>query len=291
VISKQSGFTLIELMVAMVISIIALAAIYGAFQSQQKSQTTQQMVVDMQQNARAALAFMCREIRMAGYQPLAHDGVDNDGVNGIDDPGESNVQGFVTARSDIIKFTLDLNADGGDNDDNESITYGFYNGTDANGDGIADAGSAPLGREHRTGAGFQVLAYDVEAVAFAYAFDADNDGSLDTYGGVVNRGIIWAYDSNSGGALDRHLDTNVDGVIDESDNPGGESLVGSGWASATVPFSRIRAVQIWLLARTRNPVQGHQDTQTYVVGPKRVFCNDHFEHILLNGVAYVRNPS
>jgi prepilin-type N-terminal cleavage/methylation domain-containing protein len=291
VISKRSGFTLIEIMVAMAISILALAAIYGAFQSQQRSQTTQQMVVDMQQNARAALALMCREIRMAGYQPLAHDGVDNDGVNGIDDPGESNVQGFVTARSDIIKFTLDLNADGDDNDDNESITYGFYNGTDANGDGIADAGAAPLGREHRTGAGFQALAFDIEAVAFAYAFDADSDGALDTYGGAADRGIIWAYDSNGGGALDRHIDTNVDGVIDESDTSGGESLVGSGWASTTVPLNRIRAVQIWLLARTRNPVQGHQNTQIYVVGPKRVVCNDQYKRILLNGVAYVRNPS
>ena len=290
-ISKQSGFSLIELMLAMVIGIIALAAIYGAFQSQQRSQVTQQLVVDMQQNARAALTLMCREIRMAGYQLVAHDGVDNDGVNGIDDPGESNVQGFVTARSNLIKFTLDLNADGDDNDDNESITYGFYSGTDANGDGIADAGAAPLGREHRTGAGFQVLAYDVEAVAFAYAFDSDNDGALDTYGGAVDRGIIWAYDSNGSGALDRHMDTNVDGVIDESDTLGGESLVGSGWVSATVPLNQIRAVQIWLLARTRNAVQGHQDTHTYVVGPNRVVCNDHFKRILLNGVAYVRNPS
>ena len=290
-ISKQSGFSLIELMVAMVVGILALAAIYGAFQSQQRAQATQQMVVDMQQNARAALAFMTREIRMAGYQPTSHDGVDNDSANGIDDPGESNVQGFVTARSDIIKFTLDLNADGDDNDDNESITYGFSNGTDADGDGIADGGAAALGREHRTGAGFQVLAFDIEAVAFAYAFDDDNDGALDTYGGAVDRGIIWSYDSSGGGALDRHLDTNVDGVIDHSDTPGGENLVGSGWASAAISFNRIHAVQIWILARTRNPVQGYQDTRTYVVGPRRVVCNDHFKRILLNGVAYVRNPS
>jgi hypothetical protein len=219
------------------------------------------------------------------------DGKDNDGVNGIDDPGESNVQGFVTARADTLQFTFDLNADGDDSDANESITYGFYNGDDGDGDGSADAGAAPLGREHQTGAGFQNLAFDIEAVAFAYAFDADTDGALDTYGGAVQRGIIWAHDSDNDGMLDRHLDTNADGVIDEMDTAGGEDLVGSGWAAAPITLNRIRGVQIWLLARTRNPIQADQNANSYVLGSRRIVTNDHFRRILLNGVAYVRNPS
>jgi len=48
---NESGFTLIELMVAMAISVVVMAAIYQVYQSQQKAYVTQQMVIEMQQNA------------------------------------------------------------------------------------------------------------------------------------------------------------------------------------------------------------------------------------------------
>ena len=62
------GLTLVELMIAMVISLVVFGLIYQAYQAQQRTRTREQLVVDMQQNARSALAFMRRELRMAGYQ-------------------------------------------------------------------------------------------------------------------------------------------------------------------------------------------------------------------------------
>ena len=64
---KENGLTLIELLVALVLSGILTAALYRAFISQQKTYTVQDQVADMQQNVRIALAQMAREIRMAGY--------------------------------------------------------------------------------------------------------------------------------------------------------------------------------------------------------------------------------
>jgi prepilin-type N-terminal cleavage/methylation domain-containing protein len=64
---KNNGITLIELLVALVITSILVAAVYRTFLSQQKTYTVQEQVVDMQQNVRAGINRMMREIRMAGF--------------------------------------------------------------------------------------------------------------------------------------------------------------------------------------------------------------------------------
>jgi type IV pilus assembly protein PilW len=65
--SKNRGVTLIELLIALVISSILIAAVYRTFIGQQKTYTVQEQVVDMQQNVRVAINKMMREIRMANF--------------------------------------------------------------------------------------------------------------------------------------------------------------------------------------------------------------------------------
>ncbi len=67
VFKKKNGLTLIELLIALVLSSILIAALYRLFISQQKTYTVQDQVADMQQNIRVAIDQMTREIRMAGY--------------------------------------------------------------------------------------------------------------------------------------------------------------------------------------------------------------------------------
>jgi prepilin-type N-terminal cleavage/methylation domain-containing protein len=64
---KSKGVTLIELLIALVISAIIIAGIYRTFIHQQKTYATQEQVADMQQNVRVAINRMMREIRMAGF--------------------------------------------------------------------------------------------------------------------------------------------------------------------------------------------------------------------------------
>ncbi len=64
---RNKGITLIELLVALVISSILVAALYRTFIRQQKTYMIQDQVVDMQQNVRVAIDRMSRELRMAGY--------------------------------------------------------------------------------------------------------------------------------------------------------------------------------------------------------------------------------
>ena len=64
---KKNGVTLIELLIALVVSTILTAVLYRVFIGHQKIYTVQDQVTDMQQNVRIAMGQMTREIRMAGY--------------------------------------------------------------------------------------------------------------------------------------------------------------------------------------------------------------------------------
>ena len=66
---NKAGFTLVELMVAITIFGIASAAMYATYQQQQDSYLTQEQVADMQQNLRAALFFITRDLKKAGFDP------------------------------------------------------------------------------------------------------------------------------------------------------------------------------------------------------------------------------
>ena len=63
------GFTMVELLITMLISGVIMAAIYSAYTAQQRTYLAQQQVAGMQQNIRAGLDIMVRELRMAGYDP------------------------------------------------------------------------------------------------------------------------------------------------------------------------------------------------------------------------------
>ena len=108
IISGDAGFTLAELVLAMGIMLVVLAAIISLFTSLTRSYTTQTVAAGVQQVTRAGIDIMTRNIRMAGLNPL--------NINPI---------GIVQATSNSIRFrydtdgdgTIDTNATGEDNED------------------------------------------------------------------------------------------------------------------------------------------------------------------------------
>ena len=145
---SNQGVTLIELMIAMTIFLLVIGGIYSTFQSQHKSYLMQEEVAAMQQNIRAAMFYLTKEIRMAGCDPTGNAGA-----------------GIVTANANSISFTEDVrgDADGSDpdgstNDPNESIAYALS--------------SNNLVRN--TGGGNQVVAENFDALDFVY-LDADGN--------------------------------------------------------------------------------------------------------------------
>jgi len=111
---SNRGFTLIELLVALAISGVIMTGVYSAFKSQQDSYLAQDQVAEIQQNIRAGLYIMARDIRMAGY-----------------DSANAGRYGIISATGTRFEFTADLNDDGGVPGSGETLRYELYTPTGA----------------------------------------------------------------------------------------------------------------------------------------------------------------
>jgi type IV pilus assembly protein PilW len=111
-LKKTDGFTLTELMVAMGIGMVMLAAVTTTFMSQTKIYNAQEQINEMEQNARGVLDIISREVKMAGYNPATA------AVTG------------VTYSTSQLQIEADLDASGAISTsaaDNERIVYVFDN--------------------------------------------------------------------------------------------------------------------------------------------------------------------
>lgn len=156
---SSDGFTLIELLIAMSMAGIVMAVIFTSFRAQQDSYLHQSEVAETQQNLRASLYYIERELRMIGYDPT------DAGIGGV----FANLTGIDVAHdqpaSDAsqIAYTFDMDEDGLIDDDPSE--YGafrlnagdlwHYNGTDS----------------------WTRIAENIGGLAFAY-FDEDGNDTL-----------------------------------------------------------------------------------------------------------------
>jgi type IV pilus assembly protein PilW len=149
-VRSNQGFTLVELLVTLVVSGVVLAGICSTFYSQHTSYVNQEQIVSMQQNLRAAMYIMEREIRMAGHDPNGDSGA-----------------GILTPNASSIRIALDLTnsagtgiPDGDVGEPGEDITYSLQ---DADGDGDLD-----LVRTDHNAAVTQMIAEDIDVLNFVY---------------------------------------------------------------------------------------------------------------------------
>ena len=151
--SKNSGFSLIEILVAMAIGSIAMAAIFLAYQVQVTGKINQETVLDRNQDTRAGLELMASDIRMAGC-----------------DPTGSKVAGFVTATvtpTPTLRVTMDTRSSTGNESDGlidqpgEDIRY------------TLTAGNIMRERVGTDPAGGVMLVSNVDALDFVY-LDTNN---------------------------------------------------------------------------------------------------------------------
>ena len=96
----QTGFTILELMIASAILAFVLLGVCSLFVSNNTTYTLGQDKIEVQQNARVAMQTLARELRMAGYDP----------------PGDIALQATPTAVQlatvDTVSFLADMDDDG-----------------------------------------------------------------------------------------------------------------------------------------------------------------------------------
>jgi prepilin-type N-terminal cleavage/methylation domain-containing protein len=125
----EYGFTLVELLIAMAISLVVLTAISSAFISQRKIYDVEEQNTQMIQTARGAMDMISSEVKMAGYH------FDPTFANLLQTTDSSTAATYVGMLYDDVnnppqlQIKADLNSDGETdgtataNDDNEEIIY------------------------------------------------------------------------------------------------------------------------------------------------------------------------
>jgi type IV pilus assembly protein PilW len=158
----KGGFTLTELLVSMLIgSVFGLAGL-NYYRGQTRSLTTQSAMVDATDKLRAAMTFMTREIRLAGYDPKQTAMT------------VSGTKGVIDARSDFLWIQFDRNENGAID----------ASATDPSAESISYAYDAANQQILRTVAGVtQTLIKNVPAGSFAFQY-FDANGNALTLGNV-----------------------------------------------------------------------------------------------------------
>ena len=268
------GYSLIELLVAMAITLVVMAGVYKVYVTQQDSYLLQEQVAEMQQNARIAKYVLMKDIRMAGYNPTRTLNVGNFVTSFVarlpgDDLGDGDPDRTSTG-SNSIAFTLDDNGNGVlDANFDEQIAFRV-------------AGNN-LQRFDVDNNAWLTVVENIEALGFAYAFE---DGG----------NIIWAIDADDSDTDERlnvKLDGNDDGAIDASDDTNGDGLIDDNDAGALLPapvdLDKIVAVKIWLLAKTGQSDRRYSRSETYVVGNRIMTRNDQNRRNLVTTTVRCRN--
>jgi type IV pilus assembly protein PilW len=106
--ARNNGFTLLELLAAIFITAILMAGLYSVFVSQQVAFSAQEQIAELNQNMRAAMDLMTREIRLAGYKKSG-----------------AIFNGIATAQPTTIRILADLDQNGDTIGPNEDITYSY----------------------------------------------------------------------------------------------------------------------------------------------------------------------
>jgi len=161
IVSKKTdsrGFTLMELVVAMGISMVILGAIAGTFMTQTRFYNAQEQVNEMQQNARAAMDLMTREIKFAGDKPRGTESFTGVSYSTTELRIRANLNGYL---SDAQGGNATIN----DSSD-EHVVYTF------------DSANKQIKRAYgAVGATPEVIASNIESFTFGYL---DSSGAATT---------------------------------------------------------------------------------------------------------------
>ena len=163
-LNRSNGFSLIELLVSMVLSLTVMGAVYGFYRVQARNLKVQENRQESMEYTRGVLDLMTREIRNAGYNPTK-------GTSGANCAGTptAGTPGVVTATSTLFKFTYDSTGDGNCNGTDEEITYQYQTPGPQN--------CASGGDIVRTANGSSEAITDCNVTAFSYSYYAQDSST------------------------------------------------------------------------------------------------------------------
>jgi prepilin-type N-terminal cleavage/methylation domain-containing protein len=316
---RAPGFTLVELMIAAVVAGVVILAAYTSYDVQQKSYSVQREAARMEANLRAAMFMIKNDLRNAGRSSEMNGKI---GTNDIiaesrrwsDCPGLAvwsdtldTLNGFqgltLWTAQDLVNNNTHNPPPDGIADDTDPASYQriVYRLWDPDNNGrrqlhrfVYNSAGALLNAD-------TLVADGIDDIAFAFAYDNTNSGTLDRQASAAGAStIIWAIDDDATPGLDTNLDSNQSGTIDQND-AGGDNVIdfADGGLPASIKMQKIRAVRIWILARSGRTYTGYVNSGIFQVG-RKVFKphdvavangdnTDKYRYLVLSSSVHLRN--
>jgi len=128
---RQNGFTLVELLITMAVTVLLLVAVYGAVNSIQRSSAGLERKVAAQIDIKPALDLMALEISMASFNPTFTSNLWVSPENCTSTSANQAYKGIQEATANSITVEMDIqgpsggNPDGALGDENEVIRYSY----------------------------------------------------------------------------------------------------------------------------------------------------------------------
>ena len=143
----RSGYTLVELLVALAVLGILTAQLFVVFSSQKRAYVNNERILDVQEDARLVMDLLTTEVRMAGYMVPQRSGVSSrDGGTGspdtlcVSDPSVLDEDDVRTEDDRYDRASIASIASGG-----AAVTLSSIAELDVDGDGDTDEFSADAG--------------------------------------------------------------------------------------------------------------------------------------------------
>ncbi len=322
---NSRGFTLTELMVAMVISLILLAGISGIYLSTKKSFTVRDALARQQENGRYAIAALARDVRRAGYRggnamPGAISGTlgvtPDDGTCATDNTTwgrmlERRILGFDQSQTDsvagyaciqngsaylrgdvlVVRYATPLNRDSVSDADLGARRLYLRTGLFA---GRIFRGSAAEDPANAISAAAAPGARLFELVAHAYYIAP----STQRCQGVAVPALFRKVLDHTGipvarevapGIEQLQIRYGVDNDISPDDRDGDGAVDRYLDAQLVTNWSQVVSTRIWLLTRAICPENGYTNTATYTMGNRNYTVNDGFRRQLYQTTVSLRN--
>jgi prepilin-type N-terminal cleavage/methylation domain-containing protein len=152
---SQKGFSLIELLIYIALSLVVMTSLYQMLSSNQATYVSGESKIDVQQNARLVMDEITRHLRMTGYYP---ENFDDDATNNLTDTNPIQI-----ATNGALALSGDVDGDG-----TSTIVYFCLDGTTVRRrkDASGDLSSYTCGEG-------DILGENISSLSFAY-YDEDN---------------------------------------------------------------------------------------------------------------------
>jgi prepilin-type N-terminal cleavage/methylation domain-containing protein len=280
---RQKGLSLIELMIALVISLVLVGGVSTVYISSKRNYQARDQLSLMDESARVALNALTKHLEHAGYATPAKLPLDAGGgyfyVNGDPDPKEGSCGTLKSAALAAIKAspTQDaLNAYG------DAISIRFI-------------GDKTLFSD--------VLAGDLDSKCFAgtpniessliyNAFHVANDGVTKDSLGVLTP-ILYGVGSNSNQSK-KPIVNGIENIqflygVDADANGAVDQYMNATAVKAAGAWQQVVSIKVGLLVRSLEPIAPSNESRTYDVLGVSFTPNDRYQRAVYTAVIQLRN--